>query len=103
MNSSISIILLAILLCVASSPVPETEDGKVVKRSPQSNPFGFDFGIIQNCQGGKCNQNNQGGFGNVQLCGGGKCNQNNLGGFGHVQGCQGSQCNQNNLSSFFGR
>eukprot|EP00092_Neocalanus_flemingeri_P010765 GFUD01011594.1.p1 GENE.GFUD01011594.1~~GFUD01011594.1.p1 ORF type:complete len:230 (-),score=60.57 GFUD01011594.1:82-771(-) len=80
------------------------QEGRVVKRSAQNlNPHGFDFGIVQQCQGGRCNQNNAGGFGNLQLCGGAPCNQNNLGGFGHVQGCRGANCNQNNLSGFPGQ
>jgi len=66
------------------------------EKRQNTNPYGFNFGLVQDCKGGNCRQKNEGGFGNVQKCQGAGCKQDNTGGFGHVQDCSGSQCGQLN-------
>jgi len=66
------------------------------EKRQNTNPQGFNFGLVQDCKGGNCRQKNAGGFGNVQRCQGAGCEQANTGGFGHVQDCGGSHCGQLN-------
>jgi len=72
-------------------------------RRQNTNPFNFGFGQVQNCEGGRCGQQNAGGFGNVQRCRGAGCQQANTGGFGHVQDCADGRCGQLNANNFPGR
>merc|ERR1712025_535723 len=79
----------------------QEEVGRV--RRQNTNPSNFGFGQVQNCEGGRCGQQNAGGFGNVQRCRGAGCQQANTGGFGHVQDCAGGRCGQLNANDFPGR